>query len=193
MKKLMIVVVALSLWALPSIVLSCPNVTYNHTTGRLIIPCADVPDGNGVTHTFSVGLQKGSSGYVFDLDLNTIIAATQYSLGNYGPAGGMVFNIDSSGLHGLEAQLSDYSNRISFQDATTGVTSYGEGWRLPTLDELNLLYQGRDLVGGFATNDAYWSTTKINGGRAWVQSFPSGYQYDPTFATTLRVRAIRAF
>ena len=35
----------------------------------------------------------------------------------------------------------------------------GGGWRLPTKDELNILYENKDKIGGFASNN-YWSSTE---------------------------------
>jgi hypothetical protein len=66
-------------------------------------------------------------------------------------------------------------------------------WFLPSVDELNLLYQQRAVVGGFY-NDIYWSSTEQDDVFAWGQYFifPSSPGY--TFKDIpLRVRAVRAF
>ena len=55
-----------------------------------------------------------------------------------------------------------------------------DGWRLPTLDELNKLYNNKDKIGGFKTTvfDAvwYWSSTEL-GDRAHIQNFYNGAKH----------------
>ena len=47
------------------------------------------------------------------------------------------------------------------------------GWRLPTKEELNKIYESdNDFVGNY-----YWSSTEADGGNAWFQDFSFGYQY----------------
>lgn len=65
-------------------------------------------------------------------------------------------------------------------------------WFLPSKDELNLLYQKRNLVGGFA-NDYYWSSPEHDTLMAWNQYFPYGPQYYANKSSKACVRAIRAF
>ncbi|WP_431066980.1 DUF1566 domain-containing protein [Methylotuvimicrobium sp.] len=68
---------------------------------------------------------------------------------------------------------------------------YGD-WYLPSKFELNLLYQQKDLVGGFATL-LYWSSTELASNLAWAQSFFDGLQVTSPKGNPLRVRAVRAF
>ncbi|MCX6188889.1 MAG: DUF1566 domain-containing protein [Bacteroidetes bacterium] len=66
-------------------------------------------------------------------------------------------------------------------------------WYLPSKEELNLLYQQRTLIGGFA-KDTYWSSSEVNTICAWIQSFDTGTQFGTTtkdYGTNLR--PIRAF
>lgn len=65
-------------------------------------------------------------------------------------------------------------------------------WFLPSKDELNLLYQQRNLVGGFA-NDYYWSSPEYDTLNAWNQYFPYGPQFYANKSSKACVRAIRAF
>ncbi len=65
-------------------------------------------------------------------------------------------------------------------------------WFLPSKSELNLLYQQRDLVGGFA-NDYYWSSSEYDSISAWYLYFPFGPQYYAHKDSAARVRPIRAF
>jgi len=68
-------------------------------------------------------------------------------------------------------------------------------WFLPSLYELNMLYQNRSLIGGFDTtnNGVYWSSSENNGNTAWCQGFGSGDQSGYNKDGTYRVRAVRAF
>ena len=65
-------------------------------------------------------------------------------------------------------------------------------WFLPSLDELNILYQNRNLIGGFTTG-VYWSSSEHNFSNAWYQTFTNGYQHYYNKSYTYRVRAVRAF
>ena len=65
-------------------------------------------------------------------------------------------------------------------------------WYLPSMGELNLLYQQKTVVGGFA-NDTYWSSSETISSGAWVQSFRTGTQDYAGKNYPLPVRAVRAF
>ena len=45
----------------------------------------------------------------------------------------------------------------TWNDAIAKCKGLGEGWRLPTLDELNKLYNNKDKIGGF--KDSYLMPT----------------------------------
>lgn len=66
-------------------------------------------------------------------------------------------------------------------------------WYLPSKDELHKLYLNKDAIGGFST-ERYWSSSEIDLGYAWCQSFLNGFQQ--SFGKDqegLYVRAVRAF
>jgi hypothetical protein len=65
-------------------------------------------------------------------------------------------------------------------------------WFLPSKEELNLLYQQKNLVGGFTTN-YYWSSTEHSISEAWYLYFPYGPQFYTKKDSLAAVRAIRAF
>ena len=65
-------------------------------------------------------------------------------------------------------------------------------WFLPSIDELNLLYLQRDVVGGFA-NFFYWSSSEDDTNLAWNQIFSSGGQSNSLKTFTYLVRPVRAF
>lgn len=126
--------------------------------------------------------------------------AGTYTIGDIGPSGGVVFSIDNSGLHGLEAQPFDYNEPNSgliWPDAVDAASSYGSGWHLPTKDELHQLRLQKDVVGGFLHRE-YWSSTTFDADRMWREDF----DYDVTsndqdYITGIyygaSVRAVRAF
>lgn len=108
------------------------------------------------------------------------------------PDGGIVFYVDSSGSHGLEAKAADEPDLLDWADAIDASRDYGSGWRLPTSDELQLLYEQKTVVGGFAAGN-YWSSTKSENRTVWRQNFYDGVTHYQPMDDELRVRAVRAF
>ena len=92
----------------------------------------------------------------------------------------------------LVVAQNDFPKLMNWVDAKRACAALGKGWRLPTKEELNILYQNKDKIGGFAY-DYYWSSTEDGSGSAWVQNFGNGnlgygYKFYPYY-----VRAVRAF
>jgi hypothetical protein len=89
--------------------------------------------------------------------------------------------------------------------AATYVTGLGAGWYLPSIDELNRLYNNRDhankalRAGGFTLLSAiatYWSSTEANAPNATVAfafNFNVGNANFTPKDRTLSVRGVRAF
>jgi len=78
--------------------------------------------------------------------------------------------------------------------AQKACASLGPGWRLPTKDELNILYQSKDKIGGFFDHDFYWSSTEDGTGFTWCQQFSSGEQISlGTRPNDYHVRAVKSF
>jgi len=65
-------------------------------------------------------------------------------------------------------------------------------WYLPSEEELDLLYDRKNSVGGFS-GLVYWGSTEHNATTAALQFFDDGYQLNASKGTSARVRAIRAF
>jgi hypothetical protein len=92
--------------------------------------------------------------------------------------------------------------------AASVAAAYGQGWFLPSKDELDLMWEhladpdGDDSnsgpgdshnVGGFASN-AYWSSSQSGSANAFYQYFDDGVQGDDDNKNlTNGVRAVRAF
>jgi uncharacterized protein (TIGR02145 family) len=91
----------------------------------------------------------------------------------------------------LEVMTKDLG-RMEWEDAKKACADLGDGWRLPTKDELNILYQNKDVVGGFYSS-TYWSSTETDDFNAWGQAFNFGEHASLSKDYTNFVRAIRAF
>jgi hypothetical protein len=91
----------------------------------------------------------------------------------------------------LEIAQYDFQKKMFWDDAKKACDSLGEGWRLPTKDELNILYENKEKIGGFS-NSLYWSSTEHdNNGIAWFQFFNNGLQWSNYKLNILSVRAVR--
>jgi len=113
--------------------------------------------------------------------------------------GGMVFVIDADSQRGKVVHMEDAGPMIWY-DAMEIHEQLGQGWRLPTFDELLILYK---TVGQGNTNDAefsnglYWSATDYDEHQAKLLRFRDGnrsYHYNKLAEhRKFRVRAIRDF
>ncbi len=90
--------------------------------------------------------------------------------------GGIVFAIDPSNKTGKIAYMDD-EGPMTWNNAMNIHEQIGEGWRLPTLDELRLMYknigQGADNRGEFA-DELYWSATPFDDYQARLLRFSDG-------------------
>lgn len=66
-----------------------------------------------------------------------------------------------------------------------------DGWRLPTREELHLIWLNRDIIGGFATS-YYWSSNEHTSNYAWGQDFYYGSQDNDGKGNAFYVRAVRS-
>ena len=140
-----------------------------------------------------VMLHKQQELLIRQLQMEIVICPLQlYGLGDTGPQGGKVYYVDASGEHGLEAKAADEINSLSWSDAVKAAGAYGSGWHLPAKTELKMLYEHRNVVGGFAKDD-YWSATELDSNSAWIQGFGNGDQDRYNKYSKLSVRAVRAF
>ena len=80
---------------------------------------------------------------------------------------------------------------MSWYEAKIACKKLGIGWRLPTKDELNILYENKEEIGDFA-NYYYWSSTEYGYNFAWTQNFFTGNQDSNDKNLNYYVRAVRA-
>ena len=92
----------------------------------------------------------------------------------------------------LEVMTKDLG-QMTWDQAMKACADLGDGWRLPTKDELNILYENKDKIGGFASN-YWWSSTEGGDYSAWFQYFSNGFQnLGGKDFNGLYVRAVRTF
>lgn len=94
----------------------------------------------------------------------------------------------------LQVANQDFSDRMNWQDAKRACSELGSGWRLPTKQELEIMYKQLHKKGqGNFKSVYYWSSSEDDG-LAWVFSFNDGYANYPSSDKddTNYVRAVRA-
>ena len=93
----------------------------------------------------------------------------------------------------LEVLLSDLPGTMNLKQAIEACGKLGEGWRLPTTDELEVLYKNLHLKGKgkFSKDEYYWSSSHTPDGFKVTYSFPDDRTYIDTEDGLNKVRAIR--
>jgi hypothetical protein len=130
------------------------------------------------------------------MKLSLALLSTKVAIGDvYG--GGIIVSLDGKG-GGLVAAPTDQSASATWATAvqicSSLVLNGVSGWRLPTKDELNLMYTNlhKQSRGGFASA-WYWSSSEGSSSIAWVQDFSDGSQGGGSKVGNYHVRAVRAF
>jgi hypothetical protein len=79
----------------------------------------------------------------------------------------------------------------NWNDAIGLCTKLGDGWRLPTILELQLMYQNKKLIGNLR-DTSYWSSTEYSASFAWYFNFYDGYTSNNYKNNAYYVRAVRS-
>lgn len=87
--------------------------------------------------------------------------------------------------------------KFNWDDGNAAIDKLGDGWRLPTIEELNKIYYYRKKIGGFDEKDFYCSSSynlDPNGDEIWCLGFTN--DGIPNRMTSLKlyehnVRAVR--
>ncbi len=79
--------------------------------------------------------------------------------------------------------------RMNWHEANEACKALGEGWRLPTKEELNILYEQKKA--NSSPGVYYWSSTEQDKVDAWVQDFNDGFQGSYSKSYLNHVQAIR--
>jgi hypothetical protein len=90
---------------------------------------------------------------------------TEYNDDLINKYGDKTFSIKLSDI-GLEIMKTDLG-KMDWDKAKKECENLGDGWRLPTIDELKSIYDKKDEIGGFKKNEYYWSRTEYGKFLAW--------------------------
>jgi hypothetical protein len=86
----------------------------------------------------------------------------------------------------------DFPMRMRWEDAIKVCQVLGEGWRLPTKNELNIIYKNKAKISGFSGEYSYWSSMDAERTTvAWVQYFEDGFQASISKRNSAFVRAVK--
>ena len=86
----------------------------------------------------------------------------------------------------------DFPQEMHWNDAMKACSSLGDGWRLPTKEELKGMYELLHRKGrGNFKDEYYWSGSQVNPGRAWLMFFGDGGVDDGNKDISHQVRAVR--
>jgi hypothetical protein len=146
--------------------------------------------------------QSGDTGYVAGEQRGLIAAASDQSTGIiWAVAAYQGTSVPGGTGTALGTGSSNTDNIIAQNGAGTAYAAglaractdggYSD-WFLPSLDELDKLYDNRVAIGGFV-GSSYWSSSEDAASLAWLQSFADGIQGSTNKNVSLRVRAARAF
>ena len=76
----------------------------------------------------------------------------------------------------VQVAKEDFPKSLSWDDAMAACQNLGNGWRLPSKEELEEMYSQLHKQGkGNFQKDFYWSSSLDNSGNAWVVNFDDGY------------------
>ena len=93
----------------------------------------------------------------------------------------------------IEVYPKNLDGAYIWNDAIAACEALGDGWHLPTKEELNLLFSNKEKIDGFKEG-AYWSCSEYSTTGAWAQYWYSGnpgYQDGYSKTAAYYVRAVR--
>lgn len=158
---------------------------------------ATVIDVNTAGVVSSAKVQFDSIDSVFDILPNfvkTITKNLSLKIGDIGPGGGLVCNIEG----GRALECSEVLGSATWAEAKTLCSEYRGGgyddWYLPSLEELNFIYVNLKLTGKITGRTLFWSSSATGSTDAQGQGFSDGYHYKYVDKDdTHSVRAVRSF
>jgi hypothetical protein len=73
-------------------------------------------------------------------------------------------------LDSIEIAQYDLPTEVTWYNAKRECKELGKGWRLPTKNELEEIYNHKDIIGNFVSTN-YWSSSSFSSEYAWMQVF----------------------
>jgi hypothetical protein len=169
----------------------CDGTAWLSLTGRVFYSIGDTGPAGGKVFYVTDGGLHGLEAAPSDQDGGTGAAWGCYGTEISGADGTVVGTgaqntadiLTGCATAGIAAELADAYMLNGYSD-----------WFLPSWDELDLLYQRKDVVGGFAST-FYWSSTEYTSQTAVTINFHTGNPNDwnKIGSSQTRLRAVRAF
>ncbi|HRH61353.1 MAG TPA: DUF1566 domain-containing protein [Chitinophagaceae bacterium] len=91
-------------------------------------------------------------------------------------------------IQGFPQFIEEYAALGCLQSIINGY----QDWYLPSLSELNLMYQNKTIIGGFQ-NFSYWTSSESDATKAWLINFRDGSRFVQVKTGGYSVRPIRRF
>jgi formylglycine-generating enzyme required for sulfatase activity len=157
-------------------------------------------------------LQPGDAGYVANETHGFIVSIADVGSSQWGCRGNLVSgtsNLFGAGLNNTNI-INQYHDNINYLANPSQCNIANDGsvaaklcedlvlngfsdWYLPSINELEIIYQNRLLIGGISTSGSYWSSTEISANEAYYFFFSLGIPLDDFKTNTRSIRAIRNF
>jgi len=109
--------------------------------------------------------------------------------------GGVIIYVDSTGEHGIIASEKELGS-MNFEAAIKKCLSFKSGgdddWRLPSKEELNMIYEYRSFF-AYISPGMYWSSTEVDKNTAAVQNLYDGRAGGFNKGMSCNVKPVRNF
>ena len=151
------------------------------------------------TYTVKLGLTNGIK-LVRNVTITTrgvtkIEFSNTVNIGDEGTGGGIIFYVRSDNTY-MECSKDDLGQYGYDQSVTIARNYRGGGftdWRLPNIDELDLMYRNLKLKGLGGFSSMYWSSSLVSNVHTRVQDFRDGIQLNGHKTNIYLIRAVRSF
>jgi len=93
----------------------------------------------------------------------------------------------------MQVAKEDFPSEMSWNNAMAECQNLGNGWRLPSIEELGAMYEQlhKQGKGNLKNGGRYWSSSEITANAAFDYNFEYGESYYTSKYSTIHVRAVR--